>query len=83
MILQILRNYQHFVRPLYQAQSSFALFSSYLDSYEVVVVGGGHAGCEAAAASARVGAKTLLLTHKISTIGRFCIYYCFFLLTEL
>uniref|UniRef100_H2ZCP4 5-taurinomethyluridine-[tRNA] synthase subunit MTO1, mitochondrial n=1 Tax=Ciona savignyi TaxID=51511 RepID=H2ZCP4_CIOSA len=37
--------------------------------YEVIVVGGGHAGCEAAAASARVGAKTLLLTHKLSTIG--------------
>ena len=44
-------------------------------TYEVVVVGGGHAGCEAAAAAARVGAKTLLLTHKISTIGKltFCL----------
>ena len=40
-------------------------------SYEVIVVGGGHAGCEAAAAAARVGARTLLLTHKISTIGKF------------
>ncbi len=37
--------------------------------YDVIVIGGGHAGCEAAAASARVGAKTLLLTHKFSTIG--------------
>ena len=37
--------------------------------YEVVIVGGGHAGCEAAAAASRVGAKTLLLTHKITTIG--------------
>jgi len=37
--------------------------------YDVIVVGGGHAGCEAAAASARMGAKTALLTHKIETIG--------------
>jgi tRNA uridine 5-carboxymethylaminomethyl modification enzyme len=37
--------------------------------YDVIVVGGGHAGCEATAAAARVGAKTLLLTHKRATIG--------------
>ena len=37
--------------------------------YDVIVVGGGHAGCEAASASARMGVKTALITHKISTIG--------------
>jgi len=38
-------------------------------SFDVVVVGGGHAGCEAAAASARLGVNTALFTHKIETIG--------------
>ncbi len=37
--------------------------------YDVIVVGGGHAGCEAASASARMGVKTLLITHKINKIG--------------
>ena len=38
-------------------------------SYDVVVIGGGHAGCEASAASARMGVNTALFTHKIETIG--------------
>ena len=42
---------------------------SQLNYYDVIVIGGGHAGCEAAAGAARVGAKTLLVTHKIDTIG--------------
>ena len=40
-----------------------------MDRYDVIVVGGGHAGCEAAAAAARIGARTLLVTHSIDRIG--------------
>ncbi|GAB4525119.1 MAG: tRNA uridine-5-carboxymethylaminomethyl(34) synthesis enzyme MnmG [Amphiplicatus sp.] len=40
-----------------------------MKTYDVIVIGGGHAGCEAAAAAARLGAKTLLATHARATIG--------------
>jgi tRNA uridine 5-carboxymethylaminomethyl modification enzyme len=43
--------------------------SAATQKYDVVVIGGGHAGCEAAAAAARVGARTALLTHNRATIG--------------
>lgn len=42
----------------------------YDETYDVIVIGGGHAGTEAALASARMGVKTLLLTHNIETLGQ-------------
>mgnify|MGYP003084047148 CR=1 FL=1 len=42
----------------------------YQEQYDVIVVGGGHAGTEAALAPARMGLKTLLLTHNVDTLGQ-------------
>jgi len=42
---------------------------SHLESLDVIVIGGGHAGCEAATAAARMGARTALVTHRFATIG--------------
>src|SRR5512132_3718057 len=49
-----------------KAQNSKAFDAS---AYDVIVIGGGHAGCAAAAAAARVGARTALVTHSFATIG--------------
>jgi len=43
--------------------------TSRADTFDVIVIGGGHAGCEAATAAARMGAKTALVTHRFTTIG--------------
>ena len=40
-----------------------------MNNFDTIVIGGGHAGCEASAASARIGANTILLTKDVSSIG--------------
>ena len=43
---------------------------NYQERFDVIVVGGGHAGTEASLAAARMGCKTLLLTHSVDTLGQ-------------
>ena len=73
----MLRSGRRFQSPpehLYFAPPKSARLSNlsmdFPDSFDVIVIGGGHAGCEAAAAAARMGASTLLLTQSLETIGQ-------------
>src|SRR6476660_5983045 len=51
------------------ATSAQSRASAMEKNFDVIVIGGGHAGCEAAAAAARMGAHTALMTHRFATIG--------------
>ena len=64
------RNYRQRIFQLLRNLSSGT--SQY--KFDVIVIGGGHAGTEACTASARMGANTLLVTHKKSTVGMHYIY---------
>ncbi len=57
------------IKPGADGRRFWSVMSASSPHWDVIVIGGGHAGCEAAAASARTGARTLLLTHKPETIG--------------
>src|SRR5215510_1113455 len=58
-----------FLTPLPVSATTAPSEVSMVDRFDVVVVGGGHAGCEAAAAATRMGARTALITHQFATIG--------------
>src|SRR6202040_2233222 len=51
------------------SQDRSSLMIAQQESFDVIVIGGGHAGCEAATGAARVGARTALVTHRFATVG--------------
>lgn len=78
MASSLLRGASSFVKPssrasLWKANTGVRHFTRFMsssdDTFDVIVVGGGHAGCDAAAAAARTGAKTALITQRLDTIG--------------
>ncbi|GFH45246.1 hypothetical protein CTEN210_01720 [Chaetoceros tenuissimus] len=68
-MLKLSQSFSTTTRKASLIRSSSRLFASSAEEYDVVVIGGGHAGCEACTAAARTGAKTALLTQNLSTIG--------------
>lgn len=67
VLLSATRGFRRSVLTSLRLKNSYRLFNQL--SGDVCIIGGGHAGCEAAAAAARTGAKTILLTQRIDSLG--------------